>query len=320
MDAVKPLPDCLMPAESGPKAPLPPLDEYDLAVRLETEGITDSVAAGDYGQHDTLSMAAAYFKPPDLSAPVRDREPRANALMLYLRGVSFALPVLLCAATLMNFHFSLWGGDVADDVAAAVAIGTIGSFVVTGGFVQAMARRGLFYIGVKEYRRAAVVTKRWFTAGVSALAGTCVLGYFLNAYFNLLPHPLDWTSLAFEFILGVFWLACGVLYMIEKNFHVAGVTGVGIVVVGILYKLLSLPLMAAQLTGISVATASAIWLAANWFTVQGARENTLPPVSNAGREIHFAGPYFAYGCLYYLFLFVDRIVAWTAHTSSAALP
>ena len=318
MQQVKPLPECVFQPEPGSEV-LPPLDTYDLAVRLETEGVTDSVAAGHYGEADTLAMAIAHFRQPEAVPVQPTRESRPSSLVLYLRGVSFALPVLLCAVTLLTFHFSLWGGDVADDVAAAIAIGTIGSFVITGGFVQAMARRGLFYIGVKEYSRSAIVTARWFGAGVSTLAAACIAGYILNAYFSLLPHPLDWTALAFEFLLGLFWMACGVLYMIEKNFHVAGVTGLGIAVVGILHRLLGLPLLAAQLAGIAIATGAAIAISIRWFRARSAKEKLLPPASDLGRELYLAGPYFIYGCLYYLFLFVDRIVAWTAHTASAAL-
>jgi hypothetical protein len=32
------------------------------------------------------------------------------------------------------------------------------------------------------------------------------------------------------------------------------------------------------------------------------------------------GPYFIYGCAYYLFLFTDRIIAWSARTQNSSLP
>ena len=41
--------------------PKPPLDVYDLAVRLELDGITDAVAFNEYGYRSTLMMAKAHL-------------------------------------------------------------------------------------------------------------------------------------------------------------------------------------------------------------------------------------------------------------------
>ena len=53
------------------------------------------------------------------------------------------LPVIL-----LLLKVSLWGGSLTADEAAALAIATIASFVVTGGFVQAIPMILLYEIGV----------------------------------------------------------------------------------------------------------------------------------------------------------------------------
>ena len=52
---------CLLPpADDSPWAP--PLDSCDVVVRLETAGITDSVAQHEYGYRDAWGLAEACFR------------------------------------------------------------------------------------------------------------------------------------------------------------------------------------------------------------------------------------------------------------------
>src|ERR1700730_16655635 len=98
----------LNPALSNTRWP-PPVDVRDLAIRLETQGVSDSVAREEFGFVDTWEMAEAHF--PELSARrlarTHDRAdvnpiPRRSAIVDYLSGISFALPLLFsCVAILL---------------------------------------------------------------------------------------------------------------------------------------------------------------------------------------------------------------------------
>ncbi len=311
-------PDSLIPRPQDPTW-CPPLDEFDLAVRLETEGVTDEVAHSSFGFAHTLDMAASYYPQLDVETASRPATPGESGWRAWLRGTAFALPMLLCALSLMTVGVSLWGGDLQPDLASAVAIATVGSLVVTGGFVQAMSRRGLFYIGARDFNMAAAVSRVWAQAGAAAILSLALGGLIANQLFAWMPAALAGVTAAFFVLLGMLWLACGGLYLVNRATWIGGVTVVGIVVVAALHRGLGWALPTSQLCGLAAATAIAIAGTLSWFR---ARVTALPSAEliSPAHEFYQAGYYLLYGALYYLFLFVDRLNAWTAHTNASALP
>lgn len=312
------IPDCLNPAPGQPWRR--PLDEQDVAVRLEVDGITDSIAQSGWGYSSTWDVArdcahriTAVEESNASGAPLSE-------LRMHLTGMSFALPLALCCLAMIFLKLSLWGGDLASDVASAVAIGTVSSFVITGGIVQAMARQGLFYAGTGELRMAEIVCRRWLFYGVSLLLGAAAAASIHFMFFGLLPHPLDWIALGFHFTLGLFWLSSGVLYMLERHLFVAVAASVGIVVVAGLHIGLGVGLVRSQLVGIFIAAIFAGGIASHLLKRRGSSETGRVHRIMPWRTLYLTAPYLAYGCLYYLFLFADRILAWTAQTESTALP
>ena len=296
----------------------PALDVRDLVVRLETEGISDAVAQADYGFKDTWRMAEAVFLEPEVfpaEGPAIQKQPRA--WVEYLKGASFALPLLFACLSMLFLKFSLWGGGVPSDLATAVGLGTVYSFIASGGFIQAMARRGLFYAGTGQYRMCAYSTWQWvrWGAGVMVLLG--VAGIAVNAYFDWLPSPLDALAVAFYMSLSLFWLATGILYMLDQNLLVAAATAVGIGSVCLLHLLFQMDLLAAQALGICAAAVFAFSMAAALLRRKSRGDTGRARRPSFRRTFYFVAPYFGYGCLYYLFLFADRLLAWTAHTGNS---
>ena len=312
------VPDCLIPRPAD-RAWRPPLDEIDLAVRLETEGVTDEVARTAYGYDSTLVMAARHFPKLCVKPAAIAPSSAVSGWRAWLRGTAFALPMLLCALSLLTIGVSLWGGDLPADLASAVAIATVASLIVTGGFVQAMSRRGLFYVGTKDFNAAAVVTRAWAGAGIATILLLTAAGLLANLLFAWMPGSLALTTSAFFVLLGSLWLACGCLYLVNRASWIGGATVAGIAVVALLHRGFGWSLPTAQVLGIFTAAACAAWGAISWFR---ARVTGWAPASlfSLTREIYLAAPYFVYGALYYLFLFADRLNAWTAQTNAAALP
>ncbi len=312
------LPDCLKPVPGTPWRR--PLDQDDVAVRLETEGITDGVARADWGYSSTWEIARDCYGRLSGSEEVRIQRPSPSEMAAHFKGMLFALPLALCCLSMVLLKFSLWGGDLASDVAAAVAVGTVTSFVVTGGIVQAMARQGLFYAGTGEMRMSEIVCLRWMGYGIAALAGSALIGIGLSAFFGWLPSPLDWTAAAFHMSLGLFWLATGILYMLERNLLVTVAAVIGIAVVGILHVPLHIALIPSQLSGILVAGAFSLLMARRLLRARAAADSGRVHRQMPMRTLYLTAPYLVYGCLYYLFLFADRLMAWSAQTEVSALP
>ncbi len=312
------LPTCLSPIPGATRWP-PPVDVRDLAIRLETEGVSDLVAR-DFGFDGAWEMAEAHFGKLSQPAPVWNpakppvRGESRNFLVDYLNGISFGLPLLFSCVAILLLRFSLWGGELPSNQASAIGLGIACSFIASGGFVQAMSRRGRWYIGTRQFRRCESWTWSCLSRATVVLLFGGLAGVAISAYFHWFPNRLAWLAAAFYSSLTLLWLSMGMLYMLEKNFLVAAAALTGIGNVALLHRAFGLDLMLSQM--ISIVLAAVFGIAISMFTLKRWRRDSTGEALRepAGRTIYYLWPYFVYGCLYYLFLFADRLLAWTART------
>lgn len=299
----------------------PPLDARDLAVRLETAGVSDQVAREKYGFQSTWEMAQQCFKLVSENHEASQRVgEELSAWKEYLKGLLAALPLAVCWAAMFGLQFSLWGGPFNLDTATAVGLGTVLSFVFTGGFIQSMARQGMFYAGTLQYRRYASCLWQWFRWGLLGLTGGAVLALLCNAYFAWLPAHVMATAVAFQVALGLLWLTLSMLHTQGKYLLMTASVAAGVGAVFVLHRIWGLGLLASQLAGTSLAVS--LGILASWARTYSLRrrDSALPPQASLPRTAWLVWPYFLYGCLYYLFLWLDRLLAWTAGTRSARMP
>jgi hypothetical protein len=313
------LPQCLRPPTDGsPWAP--PLDASDLVVRLEVSGVTDAVAKVEYGFSDTWQMAVSYLPALQQVPPIEKHEAtRAGLVRHYLRGISFAFPLLLCSLAMVYFGFSLWGGTIESKLAAAVGLGTVLSFISTGGVIQTMARRSIFFAGVREYKMSETSCWWWTLWGLVSLAVYGVALLAASAYFDLLPHPLNLVAFGFHTCLGLFWLSAGILYTLEDTAGIVVAAAVGIAWVIATQEVWNLDLALSQLTGILLASAVAFGISAVRMRWRSRKDTSRTRPQRLALDLYLAWPYFLFGAIYYFFLFVDRLLAWTASTFGAPL-
>ena len=304
-------PPCLEPPVDGqPWAP--PLDALDAAVRLETAGVTDEVAQREYDAGGTLQLAERCLPWARLfPATSPDCAPRVSLLRECLHGTAFAVPLIMCSLSLLLFRMSLWGGKVSAELAAAVGVGTVSSFVCTGALIHGMARRCLFFLSVEEPASARRACIGWTLASALSLAITGLLLLLCSAYFEWLSFPLSVTAVAFHFALGMFWVAAGILHMLERFRYTALATALGIAIVMVAHAQAGVSITVAQLAGISVAAAVAF---AAGFRIlhrfQRGRAGT-PRRFSAAEELYRVWPYALFGALYFVLVFGDRVLAWT---------
>lgn len=297
----------------------PPLDAQDVLIRLESEGVSNA-AARRKGYADLWAMAQAQYREGKFETrnPPDSKKPR-SALKDYFLGIAFALPMAVSGLAMLFLQYSLWGGNLPTDVGAAVAVGTVASFVVSGGFVQAMARRGMFFMGTKEPLVCFESTLDWLGMGALALAFTGCIVLSLNWYFAWLTPEVALMATAFLLGLGVFWLATGVLYMLDRNIEVLVAVLLGLGVVTALHRFLGIQVVLAQIVGVVVAAGVAVLSGIRLLAKPVATGQNPMRSEPFGRTVVYAGPYFLYGALLYAFLFADRIVAWTAQAGAYRL-
>jgi hypothetical protein len=183
------------------------------------------------------------------------------------------------------------------------------SLIVSGGFIQAISRRGQFYVGLKQPGLAALVTGYLLRLGAMAAMGAAAAGLFVGWYFNLFawPYLVLWAD---EFLLlCALWMTCGVLAIREEHWRVPLAFALG----GLAFVAVRAAgrdaLLAQMIAAGAVLAAGAIQVP-RVFTYSGLEEQPSGvPLPRMTVLLYRTLPFFWYGILYFCFLFADRFAA-----------
>lgn len=304
-----------------------PEDKYEIAAILESLGWNDSRAAASFGVVDVFELAAELWEKcksrivfSGFAAEEKNTLGTTIVMLIrqFLRGVIFAVPMAISVASMLTLKFSLWSYEnLSVELATSIAIGTILSFVAVGGFTQAIARRGFFYIIQGYYNMARQITFRFIRMGFGVCLLLSVAIFLLNTVFNLFPFRMLVVILLYFFFLNTIWLSVTVMYILKKELLFTGLIIAGIGVVYVLYVWIGMSnIIVAQLIALALVSLVSMTLVMVLFRRAERRSEKgiklqLPKMSVM---LYSTMPYFIYGVLYFAFLFVDRVVAWSRNT------
>lgn len=301
-----------------------PQDALHAAALLESQGWTD-VRAVRAGYRDVFHMGEALHDATQRQGLRREATPppeiRGFRLVVrnfvsYLRGMTFALPMLLLSLAVVTLHYSLISYvHYSTSIATAIGIGTIASFLVTGGFSQAIAHEGLFYLSQGLYALGRHLCMRFVRWGIVVAILGWVGAFLANTLLLLLPWPLFWVASLFYVLLAGLWLVASLLYMLEREPAILVILAVGVLVVWASLTYLHLPMMTSQGLGL-VAVDLITWGAGLFYFARLERkEDRSIPLEFDRRwsaVVQVSRPFFLYGLVYFAFLFTDRLLAWSA--------
>lgn len=304
-------------------------DHFEIAAVLESMGWTDRSAA-ELGYDSVFDLAREVHVLIRRTVPVRSFVPRRDEPWLerltfvvryFLRGTMFAMPMAVSIAAFLVLRYSLWASQYLSlELATSVVLGTILSFVVTGGFTQAVARRGMMYLGQEEHNLSRRVTFKFVRLGVAVVALVGVTVAFVNVALDIFPPKMIAYMVVYYGFLSVMWLSVTVLYMLQREFLFTVIITAGIAAVAVLHELFRLDIVRAQIVALTGVAGASLFTAIRLFRAAeraftGEVEVSLPRMSLI---VYTALPFFGYGFLYFAFLFIDRVIGWSA--SSAYMP
>ena len=307
-----------------------PKDHWEVAAHLEVMGIRDLDARQEYGSRDVFDLARRVLALAGEIPVVADSRPPRRPLLpwrflkAYANGLLFSMPMTAQIFAMLLLGYSLWGwvGFTLRE-ATAIGLGTIASFVVTGGFAQAISRRGLFYIHQEED----ILTKRvcyWILfVGILAVAGVGLLFFLINLVFGIFPLDLVGLAQLYYFLLSALWLSFSILYMLRRQLLFTGITLVSLAAVYLVILSPRSDVLAAHSVGLVTAILLSCfsgWAILRRRAKRARREYTGSELPRASMLAYATAPYFWYGALYFAFLFADRIVAWSANAGRGFLP
>jgi hypothetical protein len=302
-----------------------PFDEWEITALLETNGLRDIDALNEWGEPDLFSLAKKLLKYVDL-IEYEEKETKEERIKIkriiqnYIKGSLFAFPMFIQILAMVIIGFGIWSSiEFSLKEATAIGLATLLALATTGGLSQIIGRKGLFYLKFEEYLLASQITKRLYILGLIFILLLSILFTFINLYFKLFPPYMFQLFIIYYILLSLLFLIFSVFYMIESYGTIAFMTFIGILIVYILFSFLKLNLILSQAIGLIVIILMSKIIA--FYKMQKLKKKSesegaiLPNFPSLFYSLY---PYFIYGTAYFLFLIMDRTLAWT--TSKTYLP
>jgi len=302
-----------------------PQDKYEVAATLESMGFNDKMAREQYGHTDIFSLADALWDiiQNELNVvPVTHTEQFSlrkyvwESIRSFLRGTIFALPMAVSVIAMLTLRFSLWSYEnLTLTLATSISIGTILSFIVVGGFTQALARRGFMYLGQNLGYMARKTAFYFVRLGFIATVLVTVFFFIFNWLFVIFPWSMASIIILYYFFLTIIWLSVTIMYMLRKELVFTGLITAGIGIVFILFILLEVDIIKSQLIALSIVSIVGFFISRYYFyqTEKKMEKGIAPSLPRRSLMLYSTMPYFKYGFFYFLFLNLDRIIAWSTN-------
>lgn len=305
-----------------------PLDRWAVCATLESMGMRDIDAQKEYGAKDLFELGDEIYlickmnfllklNATNDSVNIEKIENQFFCFVKYYsRGLSFMIPILGQIALLFLLRYSLWAYiEFTEAQATIVAIGTILSFLVTGGFVQAAGREVLYYLNGKDYKLAKDSYLRLFKYNTLVVSAVGTFLFIANMVFPFFRQQMLIFSLCYFLLLGELWYSLSLLYLIKHYVVVLLITVLGIIPVHLIMQNTTWGIFYAHFAGLLFANLLAWFYNFIWLRRKIKKQENINQASIAKRPImaYIVSLYFTYGFLYFCFLFIDRIVSWSAY-------
>lgn len=300
-----------------------PEDSYEIAAIIESLGWNDASAAETFGVSDIFELSEIIWEAMNKGsyleqfASEKSENFMASSILYiksFLRGSIFALPMAISVVSMLTLRFSLWSYEnLSTELATSIAIGTILSFVSVGGFTQIIARRGFYYANQGYYQMAKKITYYFVRLGYVVCFVSLVLLISVNEFFGYLPGKLMIVSTCYYIFLFSNWLIITITYLLKREFTFTGILTIGIFLVFIFFKILKLDIITSQIIALFFTSIMSLILIIYFFNKEErkAEKGLVPSLPRKSVMLYNLAPYFYYGFLYFSFLFIDRVLAWS---------
>jgi hypothetical protein len=306
---------------------LAPQDYFEIAAILESIGWNDSRAAESFGVADVFELSQIIWDRFHIKTAITPFTEKAKdsfwekAMVVtksFLRGLIFALPMAISVIAMLTLRFSLWSYQyLSTELATSIAIGTILSFMSVGGFTQVIARRGFFYISQGFYNMAKRITYYFVRMGYIVCAVVAFFFIILNTFYNYIPYQMMFFAAIYYIFLSTNWLAITVTYLLRREFTFTGVLSFGIFLVYVFFRILDIQIIKSQIIALLITSILSLILIVYFFNKDEKKmeKGIAPPAPRKSIMLYSLAPFFYYGFLYFTFLYIDRILAWSTNES-----
>ncbi len=304
-----------------------PLDHWEITALLETYGLRDVDAVNEYGVENLFELSQYLvpfinkrndYKIHSIQT-IEETNIYKRVILNYMKGLAFSVPMFIQIIFTLAVGYALWSSMDANNArATAISLGTFAALIITGGSVQAIGRKGLFYFKMGEKALARNVTFLLYGIGIILIILFFIFLSIINFFFNVYPMDMYIVSMSYYILLALFFLTLSVFYIFEDYLAILILTLSGLLFVYLFHTVFNFPLASSQIYGLILLNILVMFIAFIRL-VRLEDKNTSSEGANLPKpSILFYSllPYYGYGFFYFTFLVVDRIIAWSAESAT----
>ncbi|MGB0974669.1 MAG: hypothetical protein ACPGU9_06725 [Flavobacteriaceae bacterium] len=296
---------------------------------IESMGVRDKDILSDYGMQSLTELSDYIYEHLcSVCNPVFQDKKQHNtttAVSGYLRvktklftiyyplGLMHFIPVLVQVIAIVLFGYSLWTYVGFNQLqSTAVVLGVIIGMICTGGYVQVIGRQASFYWNYKCYGLMNQTINYLVKLGVQSIVAVFALLFTINFFMNIYPYSVLLIVFIYALLIGTLLLILAPMHTIKQRWIVSVVVGVGTITALLLKEMTLCNIYITHWVGIIVAILlSKLFL--KYFFYKRTLKNEFQKTSIKLQNIIYHNhQYFFYGVLVYIFIFIDRIFAWSS--------
>lgn len=240
----------------------------------------------------------------------------------YPKGILHLLPVALQIACIIFFGYSLWTFVGFNHVqSTAVVLGVIVGLISTAGFVQVIGRQASFYWNHEDYIMVRETINYLLRIGSNSIFAVLIAIFLCNSFLHLYPFGVLSIAFAYALLIGLLVLVLAPLHTIKQRWVISVAITIATAVAIALKTFTILPIYATHWVGIAVAiliSKGFIELFFRRIIKQKSAKSNLRIRPNVLFYNNYR--YFLYGTMLYVFVFIDRILAWSSTKDAQPQP
>jgi hypothetical protein len=314
-----------------------PVNTMVVATAIESMGIRDKDTLTDFGQASIIVLAEVIFNELRTAAEHRGAKNakekmvaelhqkelentnhfQTNLILLlksFVLGITNLFPVLLQFMMIIFFGYSLWTSvDFNTLQSTAVVLGVIVGMIISGGFVQVIGRQASFYWSYSDFEMTKKTINYILKKGTWAILIGLSLLFILNMFLSFYPNKVLIITFVYAFLIGLLILYLAPLYPIKQRWFISVAVFIGTTISIVLAKKTNLMIYFTHWIGLITVIGLSKLFQHLFFkrilhkTVKIAQNKINTPVL-----LYHNYKYFFYGLFIYLFVFIDRILAWSS--------
>ncbi len=313
-----------------------PVNVYVVVATIESFGIREVDVKEDYGFDSILDLShyilraynsvvlanlknnnqriaeAKTFKKLALTEYITTKNTK-RFIFDYSSGLLQLFPVFFQVAAIILFGFSLWTYSHFNNLqSTAVVLGVIVGFVTSGGFVQVIGKQVSYYWYNKDYHMARYSTINIIKNGTITIIGFFLFSLIVNFIIPLYSFLFVVIAFMYALFIGFLLLVLAPLYALKQKWMLSISVFVGTAIALLLHFYSNLHPYFIHWIGILIASLISVGYIYTFFYFKLKEQDAVKKKPKVMLSLYRNFNYFLYGMFIFLFVFLDRIVAWSS--------